>query len=75
LVTQKGLFVIDEDVDHKLFGVVVVLRDGPRPAFEMGQDLVPETLIVKGLSQIRMSPQDFSFEAEYLFFHSLPSWR
>jgi hypothetical protein len=32
---------------------------------------VPETLVVERLGGI--SPQDFPFEAEYLFFHSWPS--
>jgi hypothetical protein len=41
----------------------------------MGQDLVPKGRVVKGFLWIRMGTQDFSFEAEYLLFHSLPSWR
>jgi hypothetical protein len=64
--------MIDEDVDYKLFGVIVVFRDGSRLAFEVGQDVMPQTLVVECLGGI--SPQDFLFEAEYLFFHSLPSW-
>ena len=64
--------MIDEDVNYKLFGVVVVFRDGSRLGFEVGQELVPETFVVERLGGI--SPQDFPFEAEYLFFHSLPPW-
>jgi hypothetical protein len=64
--------MIDEHVNYKLFGAVVVFRDGARLGFEVGQELVPQTLVVERLGGI--SPQDFPFEAEYLFFHSLPSW-
>ena len=63
--------MIDEDVNYKLFGVVVVFRDGSRLGLEVGQDLAPQTLVVERLGGI--SPQDFAFKAEYLFFHSLPS--
>ncbi len=65
--------MIDEDVYHKLFAVVVGFRRGARLGFEVGQKLVPETLVVEGLGG--MVPQDFAFEAEYLFFNSLPPRR
>ena len=64
--------MIDENVNYKLFSLVVAFRQGSRLGFEVGQEPVPEVIVVKRLGGI--SAQDFPLEAEYLFFQSLPSW-